>query len=275
MLFEGTIVKFLLVTWVVLCFSIANLTVLTSYAQTEHEDDWIQLFNGKDLEGWTPKIRGYELGENFGDTFFVEDGLMKIRFYDYGDYKNRFGHLFYKESLSHYIVRIEYRFVEEQCPGGPGWAKRNSGIMLHCQDPESMAVEQDFPVSIEMQMLGGDGVNERHTANLCTPGTNVEMDGKLILRHCVDSSSETYHLDDWVTIEVEVRGDEVIRHKIDDKVVLEYNKPQYDKRDPNAKKLIKDGELSLSEGFIALQAESHPLDIRKVELKKLKATEVD
>ena len=232
---------------------------------------WVSIFNGKNLDGWTPKIRYHKLGENHGNTFRVRDGSLVVN-YDREHYKNfndTFGHIFYKEKFSHYRFRMQYRFVGEQVRGGPGWAFRNSGIMLHCQDPASMRRDQDFPVSIEVQLLGGSGSGDRTTANLCTPGTNVVMEKKLILDHCTDSTSKTYHGDQWVTVEVEVRGDKVIKHWIDGKVVLHYEKPQYDPRDADAKKLAKDGKLQLSEGYISLQSESHPVEFRKIEIMKL------
>lgn len=234
---------------------------------------WVPLFNGKDLTGWTPKIRYHELGDNFADTFRVEDGLLKVRYDKYdGPFRERFGHLFYKNKFSHYILRVEYRFVGEQVEGGPGWALRNSGLMLHGEDPKGMSKEQDFPTSIEVQLLGGNGTKPRTTANLCTPGTNVVMDDKLVRRHCIESKSETYHGEGWVTAEIEVRGDQVIRHRIGGKVVLEYQKPQLDERDKHAQELIRKngGKLLLSGGTISLQSESHPCDFRKVEIKVLK-----
>lgn len=237
---------------------------------TKEQGEWIQLFNGKDLTGWTPKIRYHELGENYANTFRVEDGLLKVRYDGYEKFNETFGHLFFKDKFSHYKLRIEYRFVGEQCAGGPGWAFRNSGAMLHGEDPALMAKDQDFPVSIEVQMLGGSGKGNRTTSNLCTPGTNVEMDGKLITQHCVNSKSKTYHGDEWVTIEIEVRGNEVIRHLIEGEEVLSYQNPQLDERDAHAKELAsKYGGIQLSEGTISLQSESHPLDFRKVELMKL------
>lgn len=153
-------------------------------AAAEPEGEWIQLFNGKDLTGWTPKIKGYELGDNFRNTFRVEDGILKVSYDQYDKFDNRFGHLFYKEPFSNYVLRLEYRFTGEQCEGGPGWAIRNSGAMLHGEAPQTMGKDQDFPVSIEVQLLGGNGSQERSTANLCTPGTNVVMNGKLITQHC-------------------------------------------------------------------------------------------
>jgi hypothetical protein len=232
---------------------------------------WVPIFNGKDLEGWTPKITGYDLGDNFGRTFRVEDGLMKVAYDQYEKFDNRFGHIFYREKLSHYVIRVEYRFIGKQTPGGPGWAFRNSGIMLHGQAPGSMEKQQDFPVSIEVQLLGGDGTNKRSTANLCTPGTNVVMGGKLITQHCTESTSKTYHGDQWVTAEVEVRGNTSIKHFVEGEVVLAYTEPQLDESDASAKKLLKGGDKMLRDGYISLQAESHPVEFRKVELMKLEA----
>lgn len=232
--------------------------------------EWIPLFNGKDLEGWTPKIRGYEAGENFGDTFRVEEGVLKVAYDRYDDFGGRFGHLFYKEPFSHYVLRLEYRFTGEQAVGGPGWAIRNSGVMVHGESPQTMTKDQEFPASIEVQLLGGSGTGERTTANLCTPGTNVVMNGELVTRHCTSSRSKTYHGDQWVTVEVEVRGGEVIRHIIDGETVLSYEQPQLDERDAHARELIEpNGGKLLERGTISLQSESHPVEFRKVELRKL------
>jgi len=232
---------------------------------------WVSLFNGKDLTGWTPKIRGCNVGENFNDTFRVEDGLIKVRYDGYKKFKRRFGHLFYDREFSHYRLRVEYRFVGKQIDGGPDWALRNSGLMLHGQDPATMTIDQEFPVSIEVQLLGGNGTDDRTTSNLCTPGTNVVMNNVLFEPHCTSSSSGTHHLEEWVTAEVEVRGHEVIRHFLDDNVVLEYTEPQLDPRDKDAKLLIKGDNLLLDKGTISLQSESHPCEFRKVEIMVLDA----
>ena len=234
-------------------------------------DGWISLFNGKDLEGWTPKITGYPLGENYADTFRVEDGLLKVRYDKWpAKFDGKFGHLFYKEKYGNYRLRIEYRFVGDQCPGGPGWATRNSGVMLHCQPPESMRKDQDFPVSIEVQFLGGINDKPRATCNACTPGTNVVVDGKLEHKHTINSNAKTYGGEQWVTIEVEVHGNGVIKHIVDGVTVLEYEKPQLDDKDKDARELLRNGaDLMLKEGYISLQSESHPIDFRKVELKPL------
>jgi Domain of Unknown Function (DUF1080) len=252
---------------------LALLTVngLSLADDKKKDDDWTPLFNGKDLDGWTPKIKGYKLGDNFGDTFTVKDGVIKVDYSKYDKFDKRFGHLFYKESYSHYRLRIEYRFLGEQCKGGEGWATRNSGVMIHGQDPATMDKDQDFPVSIEVQFLGGLGKGARPTGNLCTPGTNVEMNDKLHTTHCTNSKSKTIDGDDWVTVEVEVNGSGVIKHLVNGDEVIEYSKPQYDPKDADAKKLIKDPKnLLIEKGTISLQSESHPIEFRKVEIKVLK-----
>jgi hypothetical protein len=230
---------------------------------------WISLFNGQNLEGWKVKITGYELNDNYGNTFRAEDGILKVCYDQYDEFGGKFGHLFYSEKFSHYRLRLEYRFVSDQTPGGPGWALRNSGIMIHCQSPESMAKDQDFPVSIEVQLLGGNGKDKRTTGNLCTPGTHVVMDNQLVTQHCISSRSETYHGDQWVKAEVEVHGNDIIKHIINGQVVLEYEMPQLDEKDRDAGKLIKGESKLLSEGYISLQAESHPVEFRKVEILPL------
>ena len=230
---------------------------------------WKSLFNGENLDGWHVKICGYDLDDNFGDTFHVENGILKVSYDAYDTFDGRFGHLFYKEKFSRYRLRVEYRFVGEQCAGGPSWAFRNSGVMFHSQSAQSMKKDQNFPVSIEAQFLGGDGVNERPTANVCTPGTNIMMNGELITEHCISSQAKTYHGDQWVTVEMEVYGDSLVKHLIDGQVVLSYEYPQLDDTDPEAKPFIIDGNLLLKEGYIALQAESHPLEFRRVEVMVL------
>lgn len=256
----------------ILAFTLTCLLVGCAGAgkRTDGSGEWISLFNGKNLKGWKVKIKGHDLYDNAGRTFRVEDGILKVSYDRYDGFDGKFGHIFYEEKFSHYILRAEYRFVGEQIPGGPGWAIRNSGLMLHCQRPESMTKNQDFPVSIEVQLLGGNGKDERSTGNLCTPGTNVIMDGKLIARHCTSSSSQTYHGEQWVTAEVEVRGNDRITHRVNGETVLEYERPQLDPKDKDAQRLIHNGNLMLHEGYISLQSESHPIEFRKVELLPLK-----
>jgi hypothetical protein len=256
---------------VVLAAPVPQVSLLAAQSQRPQDvRQWLQLFNGRDLADWTPKFAKHELGENFRSTFRVEDGLLKVRYDQWPKFDGEFGHLFYKDSFSHYLLAAEYRFVGEQVAGAPTWAIRNNGLMLHSPPPRTMPRDQDFPISLEIQLLGGLGQGPRTTANLCTPGTNVLMNGQLHTPHCTNSTSQTYDGDQWVRVEVLVHGGELVRHMIDGKTVLEYSKPQIgggavSNFDPAVK---VDGTL-LTGGYISIQAETAPTDFRKIELLNL------
>jgi hypothetical protein len=230
-------------------------------------EKWEPLFNGKNLDGWIPKLTHYEVGDNFGDTFRVENGLLRVSYDKYQVFNRTFGHLFHRRKLSHYRLRIEYRFYGEQPKDGEAWARMNSGVMFHAQAPETMLKEQDFPISLEAQFLGGG----KTTMNVCTPGTEIFQKAVQVRPHCTNSSSPPSAGDDWVTVELEVLGADRIRHLVDGQVVLEYERPTIgggvvNDFDPAVK---KDGVV-LSEGYIALQSESHPIEFRRVDVLVLK-----
>ena len=247
-----------------------SLISISGFAQQKSTEQWESMFNGKDLSNWTVKIRNHPVGENFGNTFRVDDGKIVVRYDAYEKFDERFGHLFYNKPYGYYRIRLEYRFVGEQAKEGPGWAYRNSGIMVHGQTPKTMGLNQDFPVSIEVQLLGGNGKEKRTTCNLCTPGTNVEMNGKLFTPHCINSNSATYHGDQWVTAEVLVLGDSVIRHYANGIEVLSYQKPQIGGGNVSGqdKEFGVTGQM-LQRGSISLQSESHPVEFRKIEILNL------
>ena len=235
---------------------------------------WMQLFNGKDMTGWDIKITGYDLNDNYNNTVRVEDGIMKIDYDKYTNFTNQFGHVYYKTPYSYYKLVVEYRFVGKQVQGGPSWDVRNSGVMVHSQSAASVRKDQEFPVSLECQLLGGLGDGERTTANLCTPGTYVEMNDKVNMQHCLNSSSKTYNGDQWVTVEMIVLGDSLIQHLIDGKVVLEYRHPKIGETGDDIKRYLDEDFVKkigtpLKEGYIALQAESAPVQFRKVALLNL------
>ena len=259
-----------------LAFAVLVVGVVVCQAPTPAQQNprdvrqWLQLFNGRDLADWTPKFAKHDLGENFRNTFRVEDGLLKVRYDQWPTFDGEFGHLFYKDPFSYYLLAAEYRFVGEQVAGGPSWAIRNNGLMLHSPHPRTMPKDQDFPISLEFQLLGGLGKGPRTTANLCTPGTNVVMNGQLHTQHCTNSTSQTYDGDQWVRVEVLVHGDELVRHLIDGKTVLEYSKPQIGGGSvSNFDPAVKVDGMPLTGGYISIQAETAPIDFRKIELLNL------
>lgn len=261
--------KFNMKNTILLFLFFQTISLLAQLPQVPQKE-WHQMFNGKDLTGWSVKIRGYEFNDNFGSTFRISNGNLKVAYDAYDKYKERFGHIFYEKKYSYYVMAVEYRFVGEQAPEGPGWALRNSGIMIHCQTPKTMGKDQDFPISIEVQLLGGNGKDPRTTCNLCTPGTHVVLKGQLEKTHCINSTSKTFHGEQWVRAEVLVLGDSLIQHYINGEKVIEYSKPQIGGGTVNGfnPELKIDGK-PLTEGYISLQSESHPIEFRKVEILNL------
>ncbi len=236
------------------------------------KENWIQIFNGNDLNDWKVKIRGHQLNDNYKNTFRVaEGGILQVNYDQYeGVFNNSFGHIFYKNEYSNYKLKLEYRFTGEQLADMAAWATRNSGVMIHCQSPESMNVNQNFPVSIEVQLLGGLGTGDRSTANVCTPGTHIYLKDVLEKQHCITSNSETYNGDQWVQLEIEVRNDEVISHKINGVEVMRYYKPQIGgKVDFDEEFWAKKEGEPLKKGFISLQSESHPVEFKNIFLLEL------
>ncbi|MGX5816932.1 3-keto-disaccharide hydrolase [Chitinophaga lutea] len=234
--------------------------------------EWKPLFNGKDISDWFVKIHHHATGVNFGNTFRVEDGMIKVRYDQYGDFSDQFGHLYYKQPFSSYHLKLEYRFTGEWCKTAPSYTILNSGVMFHSQDPRTMPVEQDWPISIEMQFLAGLGDGQpRPTGNMCSPGTHIVYQGKLDTRHCINSTSKTYGKDEWVRAELIVLRDSLITHIINGDTVLQYSKPQIggpvvNRYDPQQK---QDGKV-LSSGFIALQSEGQPIDFRNIVIREIK-----
>jgi hypothetical protein len=253
---------------------IVAILFCTSCVTTKNEadkKDWQTLFNGKDLKDWTVKIFHHEVGDNYGNTFRVEDGIMKVRYDQYDSFNNRYGHLYYNTPFSYYHLVVEYRFVGEWRKDAPSYTIKNSGVMFHSQDPRTMPKEQDWPISVELQLLAGLGDGKpRPTGNMCSPGTDVVFKGQIDPRHCIESTSKTYEGEQWVRAELIVLGDSLITHIINGDTVLQYSKPQIGGGvatgfDP---KIKQDGKL-LSTGFIAMQSEGQPIDFRKVEILNL------
>ncbi|WP_153795797.1 3-keto-disaccharide hydrolase [Foetidibacter luteolus] len=266
----------------IVCFLFFNACKSGPDAATAAKEDWQPLFNKKDLSGWDIKIAGYDMNDNFANTFYVKDSVLKVDYSGYEKFIKEFGHIYYKEPFSYYKLKVEYRFYGKQLQGGPDYAYLNSGVMVHSQSAASLSKQQTFPVSLEMQFLASDSLYKRPTGNLCTPGTEVSMHGKPVDAHCIDSRSKNIGPDEWVTAEAVVMGDSIVHHIINGDTVLTYEKPVVSGFFVNSEMnwttggfaadstdwMNKKG-LPLTSGYIALQAESHPIEFRKVELLNL------
>ncbi len=242
-----------------------------SHQPAEQEKDspgWTSLFNGDDLEGWTIRIVGRALNENFGNTFRVENGIMKIRYDQYDSFDQQFGAIHYNQPFTNYRLKVEYRFVGETAPGAPEWGFRDSGVQFHGQSPQSMKPDQPFPVCLEYNLHGGNGTDERPNGQICVPGTTVEIAGARNTSFCTPPEvKRTFHGDQWVSLEIDVQ-DTVMTHFVNGEKILTYSNPRYDAQHAYGKTLIQNGNDRITSGYISLQSNSHPIDFRKIEIKE-------
>ncbi len=225
------------------------------------------IFNGKDLDGWTMKVNKYPLGENFGNTFRVEDGILKIRYDQYGDdFDERFGALYFDKKLKNFNLKLDYRFVGETAPGAPEWGFRDSGVQILSQSPSSVKIDQPFPVSVEYNLHGGDGTKDRPVGEVCANGMKVKINGETNSSYCSPATiKKTYHGDQWVNLEIDVK-DGVIKHFSNGEEILTYTDPILDAEHDLGKQFIKDGNTTVSDGYISFQSNSHPIDFKNIEL---------
>jgi hypothetical protein len=231
------------------------------------EKKWTSLFNGKNLDGWNMKIAGFPLGENFGNTFRVANGIISIRYDQYGDnFNSRFGALYYNRKLSNYRLKVEYRFVGETASGAPTWGFRDSGVQFHGQDPASLELKQQFPVCLEYNLHGGNGKEDRPTGEICTSGTTVEIKGKVNESFCTPPDvKRTFHGDQWVTLEIDSKDGKFI-HYVNGEEIMRFENPRYNPKHEYGKKFLTDSNPIIKDGYISIQSNSHPIDIRKVEI---------
>lgn len=247
------------------------LLPMLALAGAAPEPRWLSIFDGRTLDGWTPKITGRAVGEDPRGMFIVKNGAIRVSHAGYPRFEGEFGHLFWRAPMHAYRLRFQYRLFGEPLPGVKIWQQANSGLMFHAQAPETMRRDQAFPVSLEMQLLAVPRAVREPTANVCTPGTTVEIAGKLDPRHCILSSSPLIPLGRWVHAELEVLPSGQITHRINGKIVLRYANPQLDPDDADAKPLVAaaGGILTLRRGYIALQSEGNPVEFKKIELQSL------
>lgn len=242
------------------------------HLQSSAGDEWRMLFNGENLDEWVVKLHRHEPGDNYANTFRVIDGdIIQVNYDDYETFDERFGHLFYEKPFSSYHLKFEYRFTDQWMEDAPGYTYRNSGVMFHSQDPATILKDQDWPISVEYQMLAEATEGEpRPTGNMCSPGTEVYFEGMMDERHCINSSSDTYQWNEWVSAELIVHEDSLVIHKVNGEKVLEYRRPQIgggvvNRYDPQVK---ADG-TPLTEGYIGLQAEGQGVEFRKIMIREM------
>jgi hypothetical protein len=229
--------------------------------------NWISLFNGRNLDGWTVKLAGTDVNDNYRNTFRVENGVLKVRYDQYDKFGDRFGSLYYNTKLSRYWLRVEYRFVGDLAPGAPGWAYKNSGIQLHSQAPQTLRKDQQFPVSVEFDLVGGRSFGSHPTGDVCHYGTNISVAGARLNEQCSKLGDITIRDDQWVTALAEVDGARSVRQIVNGNLVVEYTDLTLDPKNPDARTLIALGaDQALSSGYLSLQSNGAPVEFRRIEI---------
>ncbi|TDD94712.1 3-keto-disaccharide hydrolase [Flavobacterium cellulosilyticum] len=265
-------IKLKIILSLVIVMAIVSCTSYFSKINGSSDSDWQTLFNGKNLDGWIVKINHHEVGDNYANTFRVKDGKIQVNYDDYGKFNESYGHLYFHEPFSSYHLKFEYRFTDQWLKDAPWYTYRNSGVMFHSQDPKTILKDQDWPISVEYQILAEEKAGTpRPTANVCSPGTEIFYNNVMEPQHCVNSSSKTYKWDKWVSGELIVYKDSLVIHVVEGDTVLQYTKPQIGGEvvtgfDP----AIKIDRKPLTLGYIALQAEGQGIEFKNIKIKKLK-----
>ena len=245
------------------------LTALMAACQSEADSpDWRPLLNGDDLSGWTVKFTGEDVGVNHRDTFQMVGEELRIDYSGWDSFDGRFGHIFTDSDYSAYDLRFEYRSYGEQVSGAPDWAYRNNGVLIHTQAPEDMARDQNFPVTLEMQLVNGAG---RSNGNICTPGTYVILDGAPNRDHCIGSSHPEMPTEDWIAVRVETEANGEVRFYVEDQLTFKIDQTLFEDGDIHMSGANTSGftpDQPIRKGRIAFQAESHPTAFRNVEIRK-------
>jgi Domain of Unknown Function (DUF1080) len=255
--------------WIALFLFVFLSLILTSYKNTIRTESvskkWVSLFNGKNLDNWQPKFVGSKLGENFGNTFRVADGLLSVRYDQYDSFRNKFGALYYNKIFFNYRLKVEYRFVGETTRGAPVWGFRDNGVQYHGQAPNTLALDQNFPVCLEYNLLGGNGKEDRPSGAVCANGIFVLINGVRNPSYCnAPTTSRTFHGDQWITLEIDVRDGKIV-HFVNGEEILRFENARYDPKHPIAKDFIGLDD-KVNTGYISLQSNSHPIDFRKIEI---------
>lgn len=181
--------------------------------KTENTGEWIDLFNGKDLTGWTAS-------ENTG-SFKVEDGILVAS----GDRS----HLFYSGDLEN----AQFRNFEFSVDVMTTYLA-NSGIYFHTKYQEEGWPERGFEVQINNTHIGGGDYRE------------LKKTGSL---YGIRNTYKTYVKDSvWFNVHFIVQNKHVMI-EVDGRKIVDY----MEAADPSQQKLHSRPDSLLTPGTFGLQ----------------------
>lgn len=242
---------------------------------------WTKLWTGNNLNDWDIKFAGSALNTNYNNTFRAVDGNLEVNYTGWTSFSTQFGHAGYKHrQFSFYVLRAEFQHWGTRPSGAPGWALQNNGLMLHSQSVASMGPNQDFPVSLETQLLGSGNVesDNNSTLNLCTPGTafyTQPTGGTRNDSHCYSAANNTRPpAETWAWATIVVYGDSIIRHyngpSATGTPTLTYYRPvRATNSGAGGVTINVVNNERLTQGYILIQAETHPYRFRTLEVADL------
>jgi hypothetical protein len=158
----------------------------------------IQLFNGKDLSGWThylwnEDLRRQETKTPVSSVWSVKDGLLICQ----GQPR---GYIRTVQEYANYKLTLEWRWPK-------GTAGGNNGVLVHSTTPNALGA---WPKSIEVQLAKGNA------GDFWVIGTTLEVpnleERRKGRRHFNLTDDSENPLGEWNTMEIVCRDDEIIVH---------------------------------------------------------------
>ena len=228
-----------------------------------NSSEWISLFNGKNLDGWTTFLSSEGRNRDPQGVFKAENGMLHILDVPNRGQRQAFGYLATNRSYGDYHLRFQYRWGDKRFVPRDR-AKRDSGVVYHIQGSDRV-----WPKSVELQVQEGDtgdfwllgGVTMETTVASTGGDPKRYREGGVpyttragsYVRVAKDRTRDSRS--GWNTVELIVRGDSAV-HIVNGEVV-------------NRGEHLRSSGKPLTAGRIAFQAEGAEVYYRNIELKPL------
>lgn len=256
----------------------------------ENGSNWITLFNGKNLDGWSIQLRDQDKNEDPNHLVQVDHGVLHFYKDAQAGSEQPFGYLATAKEYSSYRLRLEYKWGEKKFAPRTG-SVRDSGLLYHVT-----ATDKVWPDSVEYQIQENDvgdiyaistqvtssadpkttnivtTISTNNTSGVIRTNSNARLkflepteggvpvvQGRLGTSLRVIRNPMNEH-EGWNTVEIEVRGNSAT-HLLNGTVNNRCN---------NIKKSVNGEWIPLDRGRIALQLEGAEIFYRKIQIQELK-----
>jgi hypothetical protein len=216
-------------------------------AAPSRADEYRDLFNGKDFDGWV--IEGPNEDREKQPVWAVKDGLIVCS-------GKVFGFLRYdRQKFGDFSVRVEYRFAPPTAANRRG--NSGLGVRMGSFDPKRSSLTRASYASYEIQLQDDAG----RPANAHTTGS--------LYRYAAPTANPVKPAPEWNTVEVECVGPR-IQVTVNGQKVLDADQTTLADipGKPAGAPAPKDKPLV---GSVALQSHSGQVEFRKVQVREIKA----